>query len=134
MSNVDKKIIIIIILSLIIIGLIWFGFSRGSYFETIIEQIQGQRISLIRSTAIIESENSRVRTESAELRKNYIQSEQNNIKSEEDNIRLQTENKYYRGIIGEITAGSKETDQYLGEYGRITDDFAEFLRQATITD
>lgn len=123
----DKKIITIIILSLIIIGLIWFNISRGSSFETILEQVQGQRSLLIRSTAIVESENSKIRIESAELR-------ENNIKSEENNIQLETENKYYREIIGEFTAGDQEAKQYLGEYGFISNDFAEFLRQATITN
>jgi len=133
---VDKKtsIIIILVLCIIIIGLIWFGFSRGASFDTAIKQIQGQRDSLIRSSTNIKYENRWIRKESAELRANNIQSEENNLKTEEDNSRLEAENKQYRELISEIRIGSRATSDRLVGYGRITDDFADFLRRAEISD
>lgn len=130
----DKKIIAIVILSLIIIGLIWFIFSGGFRTNAIIEQIQRQRINALRSAAIVETENSKIRKESEELRANNIESERNNIKTEEDNKKLKSENTEYRRIIDDFITGSRKVEDGLSEYGWISDDFAEFLRQATVTD
>ena len=120
---------IIISLSIVIIILILIITTGNGSTQAIIDQIREQRIQLIRSTAIIEFENSKIRAESAKLRANYIESEQNNLKTEEDNIRLETENRNYRRIILDIRAGSKETKSYLDEYGRINSDFADFIQQ-----
>ena len=125
----DKKILIIVILSLIIIGLIWFIFARNSSTQAIIDEISEQRIQLIRSNATLESENRKITSESAELRKNNIESEQNNLKTEEDNLRLESENREYRRIIFDFRTGSKETKEDLDEYGRINSDLTDFIQQ-----
>ena len=130
----DKKTIIIIVLSLIIIILIWVIFSRGSKFETIIDEISRQRISALRSSAIIKSENQKIGKELAGVKANNIRSEENYIRSEENNLRLETENREYRNIIDELISGSGELNKGLNEYGDINNDFAGFIRQATITD
>jgi len=54
--------------------------------------------------------------------------------SEKNNTKLESENKQYRNIIGQLTAGSKETEYHLSEYGRINTDFAEFIRQNGLTE
>ena len=123
----EKKNITIIVLSLIIIILILIIFTGRSRFETIIEQIQGQRDSLVRSTEALELENKRIDEESRILRSN-------NIESEENNQKLKRENTKYREIIDELTAGSEQSKKYLSEYGLINRDFAEFLQQATVED
>jgi len=111
---VEKKDYIIIILSLIIIGLIFIIFSGRGKFETIIEQIQGQRISAIRSNEIIESE--------LEKSRGY------NTQLEADNIELERDNTELESIVDRLTAGSKETEYHLAEYGNINSDFAEFIQ------
>ncbi|MDA3814605.1 MAG: hypothetical protein PF570_10185 [Candidatus Cloacimonetes bacterium] len=123
----DKKTIAIIILILIIIGLVWTFFPGKSQVDTVIESLRKQYSQLLRSTAVIESENSRIRIESAELRANNIQSEENNRKLESENID-------YKRIIDSLRIGSQESENYLSEYGRINSDFAEFIRSAEITD
>ena len=123
----EKKNITIIVLSLIIIILILIIFTGRGRFETTIEQIQGQRDSLVRSTEALELENKRIDEESRILRSN-------NIESEENNQKLKRENTKYREIIDELTAGSEQSKKYLSEYGLINRDFAEFLQQATVED
>lgn len=116
----EKKDYIIIVLSIIIIVLIFFIFTGDSELETIIEQIQRQRISLIRSTEIIESELNRSLTEVTQL--------------EADNIKLTTDNTELTAIIDNISKGSFKTDQHLGEYGKINTDFARFIQQNELTE
>ena len=118
----DKKIIGIIILILIIIGLIWFIYSGNGKTQTIIDKISTERIQLVRSTAIIESENSKIREESKQLRENNIQSAENYRKLEIENIE-------YRDIIDNLTSGSQKTENYLTEYGTINNDLANFIQQ-----
>ena len=118
----DKKNWIIISLSLVIIILVFIKFTGDSEFETIIEQISGQRNDAIRSAAVIESELEKSIVESAGLRENYNQSRENNTK-------LRTENREYRNIIDNLTSGSKKTDRGLGEYGKINREFDDFIRQ-----
>lgn len=125
----DKKTWIIIALSLVIIILILIITTGNINTQAIIDKIRTERNELVRSTAIIEFENSKIRAESAELRANYIESEQNNLKTEEDNIRLESENRNYRRIILDIRTGSKETKSYLIKYGSINTDLADFIQQ-----
>ena len=118
----DKKIVIIVILSLIIIGLIWIIFTGNSGTQVIIDKIRDERIQLVRSTAIIESENSKIREESKQLRENNIQSAENYRKLEIENIE-------YRDIIDNLTSGSRKIQNYLTEYGTINNDLADFIQQ-----
>ena len=122
MTNETKKTLIIVVLSLIIIGLVWFIIAGESKTDIIIESLREQRIQLIRSTEIIESANSRIRIESAGLRENNIQSEENNRK-------LKSENLEYRRIIDSLRIGSRQTESYISEYGEINRDFADFIQQ-----
>ena len=122
MTNETKKTIIIVILALIIIGLIWFIFTGNGKTQTIIDKIRDERIQLVRSTAIIESENSKIREESKQLRENNIQSAENYRKLEIENIE-------YRDIIDNLTSGSQKTENYLTEYGTINNDLANFIQQ-----
>ncbi len=122
MINETKKTIIIVILALIIIGLIWFIFTGNGKTQTIIDKIRDERIQLVRSTAIIESENSKIREESKQLRENNIQSAENYRKLEIENIE-------YRDIIDNLTSGSQKTENYLTEYGTINNDLANFIQQ-----
>jgi len=110
---VGKEIGIIGVLIIIIVGLVWLIFAGESKSDAIIATLQGQRIQLIRSNATVESELSKSKGYSKEL--------------EEDNFELEH-------IIDSITAGSEKTEEYIKGYGSISDDFAEFLRQATVTD
>ncbi len=122
MTNETKKTIIIVILSLIIIGLIWFIFAGNGKTQAIINKISTERIQLVRSTAVIESENSKIREESKQLRENNIQSAENYRKLEIENIE-------YRDIIDNLTSGSQKTENYLTEYGTINNDLANFIQQ-----
>ncbi len=108
-----KKTIAIIILSLIIIGLIWFIFSGKGQLDSIIESLQKQRTELTRTNEVIQSE--------------LIKSKGYNQELETDNIELER-------IIDNLTAGSEKTESDLAEYGLINTDFAEFIESATITD
>ena len=121
MTNETKKTIIIVILSLIIIGLIWFIFAGNGKTQAIINKISTERIQLVRSTAVIESENSKIREESKQLRENNIQSAENYRKLEIENIE-------YRDIIDNLTSGSQKTENYLTEYGTINNDLANFIQ------
>jgi len=109
----DKKTLTIIILSIIIIGLIFFIFAGKSKFDFIIKEISEQRIELVRSTKNLESE--------------LIKSKGYNKELESDNIELES-------IIDKLTAGSQKTEYSLNKYGNINKDFAEFIRSATVTD
>ena len=109
----DKKTITIIILSVIIIGLVFFIFTGKSKFNSIIETLRKQRTELTRTNEIIQSE--------------LIKSTGYNQELETDNIKLES-------IIDNLTAGSEKTESDLAEYGNINNEFAEFIRQATITD
>ena len=118
----DKKTWTIIALSLAIIILVFINITGDREFETIIDEISGQRNDAIRSAEIIENELGLIIIESAELRKNYIESRENNNK-------LKSENREYRIIIGKLTAGSKITDRGLEEYGKINQQFSDFIQQ-----
>ena len=118
----DKKTWVIISLSLVIIILVFVNITGDSDFETIIDEISGQRNDAIRSAEIIENELDLSIIESAELRKNYIESRENNTK-------LKSENREYRIIIGKLTAGSQITDKGLSEYGEINREFSNFIQQ-----
>jgi len=110
---VDKKILIIIVLTLIIIGLIWLIFAGKGNTNVALEALREQRIEFVRSTETIERQLSSVQRYNKEL--------------EADSIELER-------IIDELTAGSTKTEEYISEYGDINSDFAEFLRQAAVTD
>ena len=105
--------IIIIILSLIIIGLVSAIYGGKSNFDSVIESLRIERISAIRSNGIIKKELEKSRGYNQEL--------------EKDNIELES-------IVDQLTAGSEKTKQHLNEYGSINRDFAEFIKQAEITD
>ena len=113
MINSDKKTLIIIILSIIIIGLIWLIFSGKSRLDFIIKEISEQRTELIRSNTIVEGELS---------------------KSKGYNKELETDNIEFERIIDDLTSGSEKTESDLAEYGDINSDFAEFIRSAENTD
>ena len=123
----DKKTGIIIILSLIIISLVWIIFTGKDDTNPVLEALREQRIEFDRSTEIIELENSKLKSESKGLRSD-------NLEAERNNKQLESENTKYRVIIDRLTEGSEKTEEYLSEYGSILGDFAEFLRQAGITD
>ena len=123
----DKKTGIIIILSLIIIGLLVLILAGENQSDSLISEIAEQRIEFDRSTEIIELENSKLKSESKGLRSD-------NLEAERNNKQLESENTKYRVIIDRLTEGSEKTEEYLSEYGSILGDFAEFLRQAGITD
>ena len=118
----DKKTLTIGILSLIIIGLVWFIFSGNGKTQAIIDKISAERSQLVRSTAIIEFENSKIREESKQLRENNIQSAENYRKLEIENIE-------YRDIIDNLTRGSRRIENYLTEYGTINSELADFIQQ-----
>ena len=109
----DKKILLIIILSLIIIGLIWIIFSGKNNLDAVIGSLRIQQSELIRSNGIIQGE--------------LIKSTGYNQELETDNIELES-------IIDNLTTGSKKTESDLTEYGNINNDLAEFIRQAKTTD
>ena len=122
MTNETKKTLTIGILSLIIIGLVWFIFSGNGKTQAIIDKISAERSQLVRSTAIIEFENSKIREESKQLRENNIQSAENYRKLEIENIE-------YRDIIDNLTRGSRRIENYLTEYGTINSELADFIQQ-----
>lgn len=106
--NVDKKNIIIFILTLIIILLVLFIIRGNNNFERVSESLRSERNSAVRSAGIISSELKRSRGETQKLEAEYFELEQ---------------------IIGDLTAGSKKTEYHLNEYGNINRDFREFLQQ-----
>ena len=116
----DKKTITIIVLSIIILLLIWFIFTGKSKADAIITTLQEQRIQLVRSNAVVEGE--------------LDKSEGYNKELEEDNKELEEDNIELEHIINNIATGSEKTEEHLSEYGIISDDFAEFLQHATVTD
>lgn len=111
----DKKTWIIIALSLVIIILIFIIFTGNNSTQAIIDQIQGQRDSLVRSNSIIEYELSKSLGENKELEENYI--------------RLETEYTELESIFNTLTTGGKKTKDYLTEYGNINLSLAEFIQQ-----
>lgn len=111
----DKKTWIIIALSLVIIILILLVFTGNSSTQAIIDQIQEQRSQLIRSTAVIESELDRSLHANSQL--------------ETDNIELRNDNTELGNIVDNITIGSQETKNIIGEYGGINYDLASFIQQ-----
>lgn len=116
----DKKILIIIILSLIIGILIWIIFSGSGNTQAIIDQIREQRSQLIRSTAVIESELDRSLNANSQL--------------ETDNIELRNDNTELGNIVNDLTIGSEKTKNIIGEYGRINNDLADFIQQNTVLE
>ena len=109
----EKKTVVIGILMLIIISLIFLIFSGKGKADAALKALSEQRIEFARSTEIIERQLSAVQKYNQEL--------------EADSIELER-------IIDELTAGSTKTEEYISEYGGINHDFAEFLRQAEVTD
>ncbi len=115
MTNETKKTLIIVVLSLIIIGLIWFIFTGNSGTQVIIDKIRDERNQLVRSAGIIESELDRSIGENTQLQK--------------DNIELRNNNTELEQLIDNLTAGSAKTKNYLTEYGTINNDLADFIQQ-----
>ena len=109
----DKKIVVIVILSLIIIGLVFLIFTGKGATNSAIEALSEQRIEFVRSTETIERQLSSVQKYSKELEADIIELER---------------------ISDSRTAGNKKTEEYISEYGGINNDFEGFLQQATITD
>ena len=116
----DKKTIIIIILFVIVISLVFVIFSGKNNLDSIINSLRIEQSELTRSNEIIKSE--------------LDKSEGYNKELETDNIELSNDNTELEQIINRLTAGSEKTGYYISEYGNINKDFAEFIRQATITD
>ena len=111
----DKKTWIIISLSVVVIMLILIITTGNSSTQAIIDKIREQRNNLIRSAAVIESELDRSITANSQL--------------ETDNIELRNDNTELGNIINNLTIGSQETKNIIGEYGRINNDLADFIQQ-----
>ena len=124
----DKKILTIIILSLIIIGLLFWIFVPGkNRTDGILEQVQSEQIELIRSNGITEKELAISIGESKEL-------EKNNIKLQADIIELSNKNSELTGIFDNITIGSEKTESSLKKYGEINTDFGRFIQENATTE
>lgn len=119
----DKKIITIIVLSLIIIGLclciVWPGDSSA---EAILSEIRSERDEALESNRLIAIENQRIRNESDGLR-------QDNQESADYNTELRNQNNEYKQLLDDIGKVTTDTRNIVGEYGDINRDFAKFIRQ-----
>ena len=105
------KNITIIILVALLIGMSIFTFTRGdSKAQIALDQISAEREELIRTNGILEAANRSSRERVAEL---------------EDQIQLSS--RKIKDILTALADGNKQTEHELDEYGRINNDFTEFL-------
>ena len=111
----EKTTWIIIALSLVICILVFIIFTGNYSTQVIIDEIRKQRNELIRSASIIESELDTSLRENTQLEADYIELSDDYTELEQ--------------IVGNLTSGSKKTENYLTEYGTINSDLADFIRQ-----
>ena len=104
----DKKTLIIIVLSIIIVLLIWFIFSGNGKTQLAIDEISGQRIELQRANEIIKSENIKLRAESG---------------------KLTADNNEYKQLINDLRELNIQSGKLDSVYGQINHDFANFIKQ-----